>query len=148
MEQIKIAVAEKHDMLRASIVDFLYEENQFEIVFDTSGAMDLMDKLSNWKVDVLFLSTSLIGLDGETALKIIRDSKGVSDLKIILFSSLTNSIYIKEMMMLGANSVLKKYSDSDTIVECIQTVYLDKYYFNDYFTKELLETTLMHSAGN
>lgn len=37
MEQIKIAIAERHDILRASLVDYLASEDHFEIVFDTAG---------------------------------------------------------------------------------------------------------------
>ena len=142
MEQIKIAVAERHDILRASLVDYLASEDHFEIVFDTEGGLDLMDKLSTWKVDVLFLSNSLLGLRGEEALKIIHESKDVPNLKIVMFSNLTDSDSVKEIMQLGANSILKKTADSETIVETIETIYKEGYCFNKYFTKELLESVL------
>lgn len=142
MEQIKIAIAEKHDMLRASLVEYLAAEDHFEIVFDTAGGLDLMDKLSNWKVDILILSTSLLGYRGEEALKIIHESKEVPNLKIVLFSNLTDSDSVTEIMQLGANSILKKTAESETIVETIATIYKEGYCFNKYFTKELLESVL------
>lgn len=143
MEQIKIAIAERHDILRASLVDYINEEDHFEIVFDTAGGLELMEKLSNWKVDILFLSTSLLGFRGEDALKIIHESNEVPNLKIIMFSNLTGSIYLKEIMKLGANAILNKTVDLDIIVECIETVYKEGYCFNKYFTKELLESALI-----
>lgn len=146
MEQIKIAIAERHDILRASLVDYINEEDHFEIVFDTAGGLELMEKLSNWKVDILFLSTSLLGFRGEDALKIIHESNEVPNLKIIMFSNLTGSIYLKEIMKLGANAILNKTVDLDIIVECIETVYKEGYCFNKYFTKELLESTLIEPS--
>lgn len=142
MKRIKIAIAERHDMLRASLVEYLAAEDHFEIVFDTSGGLDLMDKLSNWKVDILFLSTSLLGYRGEDALKIIHESNEVPNLKIIMFSNLTDSIYMKEIMTLGANAILNKTVDLDIIIECIETVYKQGYCFNKYFTREILESVL------
>lgn len=147
MEQIKIAIAERHDILRASLVDYLASVDHFEIVFDTAGGLDLMDKLSNWKVDVLFLSTSLLGYRGEDALKIIHESKEVPNLKIVMFSNLTDSDSVKEIIQLGANSILKKTAESETIVETIETIYKEGYCFNKYFTRELLESVLTESTS-
>jgi DNA-binding NarL/FixJ family response regulator len=142
MEQIKIAIAERQDILRASLVDYLAKEDHFEIVLDTAGGLDLMDKLSIWKVDVLFLSTSLLGYRGEEALKIIHESKEVPNLKVVMFSNLTDSDSVKEIMQLGANSILKKTAESEIIVETIETIYKEGYCFNKNFTKELLESVL------
>jgi two-component system response regulator DegU len=142
MEQIKIAIAEKHDSLRASLVKYLGEEDHFEVVFDTALGLDLMNKLSNWKVDVLLLSTSLIGFRGEDALKIIHESDDVPNLKVIMFSNLTDCISVKEIMKLGAKAILKKTGDLDEIVESIETVYKEGYCFNKYFTKEILKSVL------
>lgn len=147
MEQIKIAIAERHDMLRASLVEYLAAEDHFEIVFDTAGGLDLMDKLSNWKVDILFLSTSLLGYRGEDALKIIHESNEVPNLKIIMFSNLTDSIYMKEIITLGANAILNKTVDLDIIIECIETVYKQGYCFNKYFTREILESVLTETQN-
>ena len=147
MEQIKIAIAERHDILRASLVEYLSTEDHFEIVFDTEGGLDLMDKLSNWKVDVLFLSTSLLGYRGEDALKIIHESNEVPNIKIMMFSNLTDSDCVKEIMQLGANSILKKTADSEIIVDTIKTIYKEGYCFNKYFTKELLESVLTESTS-
>lgn len=107
-----------------------------------------MDKLSNWKVDVLFLSTSLLGYRGEEALKIIHESKEVPNLKIVMFSNLTDSDSVKEIMQLGANSILKKTADSETIVETIETIYKEGYCFNKYFTKELLDSVLIQQPSS
>lgn len=147
MEQIKIAIAEKHNMLRASLVEYLAAEDHFEIVFDTEGGLDLMDKLSNWKLDILFLSTSLLEYRGEDALKIIHESNEVPNLKIIMFSNLTDNIYMKEIMILGVNAILNKSVDLDNIVECIETVYKEGYCFSKYFTKEILESVLTETQN-
>lgn len=138
MAQIKVAVTEKHDILRASVVDLLKEVDHFEIVFDSFGAADLMNKLSRKEVDVLLLSTSLLGYDGEDALKIIRESDQVPNLKIIMFSNRSDSLSIEDMAKNGANSFLIKTAEADEIIESIEKVFKDGYYFNDYFTKELL----------
>jgi DNA-binding NarL/FixJ family response regulator len=111
MEQIKVAVAEKHNILRAYVVDLLKGVDQFEIVFDSLGATDLMDKLSRLEVDILVLSTSLLGYDGEDALKIIRESDQVPNLKIIMYSNRTDNLSIEDMAKQGANSFLNKTAD-------------------------------------
>ncbi|MEO0038630.1 MAG: hypothetical protein RIQ59_1841 [Bacteroidota bacterium] len=140
MEQIKVAVAEKHDILRAYVVDLLKGVDHFEIVFDSFGATDLMDKISRLEVNVLVLSTSLLGYDGEDALKIIRESDQVPNLKIIMYSNRTDNLSIEDMAKQGANSFLNKTAEADEIIESIETVFKDGYYFNKYFTKEILDS--------
>ncbi len=140
MERIKVAVAEKHELLRASLVNFLEDVSHFEIVFDSFGATDLMDKLSRLEVDVLLLSTSLLGYDGEDALQIIRESDQVPNLKIIMFSNRTESISLENIAKLGANSFVRKTEDPEVIIECIEKVFQDKYCFNNFFTQELLNS--------
>jgi DNA-binding NarL/FixJ family response regulator len=143
MNQIKIAIAEKHDILRAALAEHLGEVDHFEVVFDSSGGMDLMDKLSTRKVDVLLLSTSLVGYRGEDALKVIYESGEVPNLKIIMFSNEKYSEYFKDLIKLGLNSSLIKTVDLDEIIESIETVHKEGYYFNKYFTKEILDSVLI-----
>jgi two-component system response regulator DegU len=145
MEQIKIAIAERHDILRASLVEHLGDEDHFEIVFDTAGGLDLMDKLSNWKVDILFLSTSLLGFRGEDALKIIHESNEFPNLKIIMFSNEKDSEHFKELIKLGINSSLIKNAELGEIIQSIETVHKEGYCFNKYFTREILESVLTES---
>lgn len=140
MKQIKVAVAEKHDILRASVVDFLKEVDHFEIVFDSFGATDLMDKLSRLEVDVILLSTSLLGYDGEDALKIIRESDQVPNLKIVMYSNRTDSLSLEFMAKNGANSFLNKTDEADVIIENIECVFKNGYCFNKYFTEELFNS--------
>jgi DNA-binding NarL/FixJ family response regulator len=96
-----------------------------------------MDKLSRLEVDVLLLSTSLLGYDGEDPLKIIRESDQVPNLKIVMYSNRTVSLSLEFMAKHGANSFLNKTDEADTIIENTESVFKNGYCFNKYFTKEL-----------
>lgn len=139
MNKIKIAIAEKHDLLRATLVGNLIQENEFDIVLSSPGGMELFDKLSTIEVDVLVLSSSLIGYNILDAIKVIHESEQVPNIKIVIYSNYTEIEIVSDLMFYGTNAVLNKTAEMDEIVQSIKTVIKEPYFFNKYLTKEMVD---------
>lgn len=139
MQKIKIAVTEKNDLLRASLVEHLSQESEFKIIFDSSGGMELFDKLSTLDVDVLILSSSLIGYNILQAIKVIHESEQVHNMKIIIYSNYTDDLIVPDFITYGANAVHNKTTEMEEIIRSIKTVIKEPYFFNRYLTKEMVD---------
>jgi two-component system chemotaxis response regulator CheY len=138
MEKIKVAIAEKNDNLRAQLVHSLSDNNDFEIVIDSPGSIDLFDQIARIETNVLLLSNRLIGYNGLQALEIIRSDENLSRLKIIMFTNEIDEWSVKQSAALGANSLIDEFSDLEEIENCIRIVSNNNYHFNKFFTPEFL----------
>lgn len=106
MKQIKLAIAEKHDVLRIELSNILNDNINFQVVFNSNGGIDFLDKLSRNEIDVLILSTRLNGFAGIDILKLIRSNQDFINLKIIMFSNDSHSLFVSEVAKHGANSLV------------------------------------------
>lgn len=141
MKQIKLAIAEKHDVLRIELSKILNENINFEVIFDSNGGIDFLDKLSRNEIDVLILSTRLNGFAGIDILKIIRSTQDFDNLRIIMFSNDTHSLFVSEIAKHGVNSLVLKQMDLGDLEKCIEEVHETGYSYNKFFTPELLSNS-------
>lgn len=141
MKQIKLAIAEKHDVLRIELSNILNDNINFQVVFNSNGGIDFLDKLSRNEIDVLILSTRLNGFAGIDILKLIRSTEDFINLKIIMFSNDSHSLFVSEVAKHGANSLILKQSDLGDLEKCIEEVHETGYSFNKFFTPEHLSNS-------
>ena len=132
--QIRIALAEDHQLVRQGMVSLLQEEDDFDVVFDVSNGSELLDALETQNVDIILLDLNMPIISGQQALKII--SKRYEDILVIVVSSHYSDEFIWEAVNLGARGFLPKNSDIEEVEEAIRTVHERGYYFDDKLSKE------------
>jgi len=141
MNMIKIAVADDQTMFRSGLVKMLNEIENVEVLIEAADGKDLISKMKNTKVDIVFLDYRMPEMNGITAAKII--SEKYPNVRILMLSMYDEEEFVISAIENGANGYLTKNDDPDEIAKAIQSVMNTKYYINDRTSKLLISNLVM-----
>ncbi len=138
--KIKIAIAEDHQLMRQGMAALLNEEDDLEVTFDVGDGAQLLERLEEEIVDIILLDLDMPIINGYQALKVIVE-KYPSTYAIII-SMFYSDEFVSECITIGARGFLPKNSDIENVIDAIQAVYEQGYYFDDKISKALLNQLL------
>ncbi len=135
---IKVAITDDHKLFRVGIRYLIDEMNDIELVLETSGGQELLDRLEGMDVkpDVLLLDLDMPGMDGVQTLKILRSQ--YPELGVIILTNYSDPKMMVYLMELGANGYLLKDTDPETLQRAIESVYREGYFFTRGMSKATL----------
>lgn len=133
---IRIALADDHRLIRSGIKSILTSYPNYEVVQEAANGRELLDGLENAKPDVILLDLEMPVLAGKETLEIIR--KDNQEVKVLILTMHQNNAFIIQMMELGANGYLIKDSDPDEVIQAIEKVYHNGYYFSEKVSRAML----------
>lgn len=136
MNEIRIALAEDHQLVRQGMVSLLSEESGIDVVFDVSNGAELLDELKSTKVDVILLDLDMPVISGQQALKVIV--KKYPETSVIIISMHYSDEFISECVAAGARGFLPKNCDIEKVVDAIYAVKEQGFYFDDNVSKAIL----------
>lgn len=134
--KIRIALAEDHQILRQGMIAMLSTEDDFEMVFDVSNGAELIEGLNHHNVDLIILDIEMPIINGLEALKII--SSKYPDIKIIILSSFYENEMIYQSISDGARGFLPKHAEIEVVIEAVNCVMEQGYYFDNKVTPKLI----------
>jgi len=104
------------------------------VVIEAENGQVLIDKLNDDIVDIVILDISMPVLNGIETLKLLRLQ--FPEIKVIMFSSITDEPVLIGLRKHGANSFVCKYEDVAILIFTIEEVYEHDFSFNKYFKSE------------
>jgi DNA-binding NarL/FixJ family response regulator len=111
-----------------------------EVVLEAENGNELLEKISNVRLDVVLLDIQMPAKDGyETCAALARK---YPDLKILILSQLNSKETILKMVNLGASGYFTKNSEPEEIEKAINNVYQEGFFFgNDlnFILKDFLQ---------
>lgn len=134
--KIRVALAEDHQILRQGMMAMLSTEEDFEMVFDVSNGAELIERLTKNSVDVVILDIQMPIMNGLDALKIIAQK--YPEIKVIMLSSYYENEMIYQAITDGAKGFLPKHAEIEVVIEALNKVMLEGYYFDDKVTPKLI----------
>ncbi|QLL59694.1 MULTISPECIES: response regulator transcription factor [Empedobacter] len=135
MKKIRIGLVDDHQLFLDGLIRLLEQEDDFEIVFSTTKAINLLDKLNDVLIDILIVDISMPDINGLELIHKIRDQFFLG--KIIVISSYANSI---DKSCVDA-ALLKEVSKKE-LFETIKSVHNETYKKHD----NVLGTTSIFSS--
>lgn len=135
-DKIKIAIAEDHQLMRQGMVSLLKEEEHLDVVFDVGNGQELLNELKTNHVDIILLDLDMPIISGQQALKVIN--KEFPSTLVIIISMFYSDDFISECITGGARGFLPKNSDIEEVINAIDSVYSQGYYFDDKISSALL----------
>lgn len=135
-KNIRIAVAEDHELVRQGIVNLLSEEENFTVVADVSNGSLLLNEFRTHSIDIVLMDLEMPIMGGKEALKVI--SQRYPAVKVIILSMHYSDDFIVDCISAGARGFLPKNCDIEKVVDAINAVYFQGYYFDDKMSKALL----------
>ena len=130
MKIIKVAIADDEALFRKGMKLILDSQSELEVVLEAENGKDLLDQLSQTKElpDILLLDLKMPEMNGIEAAKILQ--KDYPTLKTIVLSTHFSRAFIINMIELSAVAYLSKNSLPAEVVETIEAVYKNGFYYN------------------
>lgn len=136
-EQINIAIAEDHELLRSGLVSILDAEPQFNVVFEAKNGLQVMEALEKEQPSVLLLDLDMPYMSGIEVLNVLESD--YPSVKPIMLSMHNAKNFVLQCLILGAKGFLAKNTNVEKIIEAIESVHYHGFYINDDQSMSFLE---------
>ncbi len=143
--QIKIIIADDHELYRDGLKLMLSKEADIEIVGEANNGLELVNEIKINQPEVILTDIVMPFLDGIEAVKQVQEINPA--IGIIALSMFNEENYIVDMLEAGALGYLIKNADKSEILNAIRTVYKGyPYYCRN--TSSKLTQIILKSAFN
>lgn len=130
----KILLADDHFVVRAGVSMIIEKTYPHFLVHQAEDYQETLKKIENESYDILFLDINMPGTKYEL---MVNEVKSITpDLKIIIFSVYEENIAIKYLTE-GANGYLNKLSSMEKIIEAVDSVLREGYYYSPQIMKQM-----------
>jgi DNA-binding NarL/FixJ family response regulator len=146
MENIKIILADDHQLVRDGIRSLIKEAKNIEVVGEASDGIELLAMVSELKPDIIVLDVSMPRLSGIDACKRISDD--FPGVKVLILSMFTNEEYIFNAIKAGAKGYLPKNTSKKELLEAIYSINMGKEYFSEYISNIILKSYIKKVKAN
>lgn len=127
MTNLKIFIADDHQLLIDGLTSFFKELDGFEVIGHANDGLVLLQEIATKVPDIILLDLNMPKMDGMTTLKNIKAN--YPNIKVIIISNYHQSQLIKETKALGANGYVLKNGSKSDLLSAIETVNSGKMYF-------------------
>lgn len=133
----RLALVNHHPVFRHGLAGLLRENGPFEISFEAANGIEALDKLKKIQPDLILMDTEMPLMNGVEATEIIR--KNYPGIKILIMVNKDSDSDEQELMNKGCNGCLSKEYSIDIILEGIDTVFKNNYFFRGNLSKSMLK---------
>lgn len=130
----KILLADSHFVVRAGTSLIIEKSYSGFLVDEVENYHELIKKIQNNSYDLLFLDISMLGTRYELMINDIKDID--KNIKILIFSACEESIAVKYLTE-GADGYLNKLSSKEKLIEAIDCIFKDGFYYSPQIMKEM-----------
>lgn len=137
MSEIKLIIADDHDLFRNGLVELLKKHDDITIVKSVADGAELVKVIQeNEGADIVLLDLTMPKMDGFEVLKELKtlDAK----IKPIVISMHSTGNYIAKCAKMGAYGYLLKNTDESELILAIRTVYKGKKYFSAEISEKMI----------
>lgn len=141
----RVLLADDHAVLRSGLRLLLTNQNEFEVVGETSNGTETLTLAEQLQPDLILLDLSMPALGGLEVLPALR--KLVPSARILILTMHDDPQYLRQALKHGASGyVLKKAADAE-LLSAMRTVLRGEVYVHPSMTRILLEDMLPESQS-
>jgi len=127
MPNLKIFIADDHQILIDGIVAFFNDLEGYEVIGSANDGVSLLQEIATKTPDIILLDLNMPKLDGISTLKKLKAN--YPNIKVIILSNYHQSQLIKETKTLGANGYILKNGSKSDLLNAIESAQSGKYFF-------------------
>jgi DNA-binding NarL/FixJ family response regulator len=120
MSPIRVVLVDDHPVVRSGIRGLLETAMDIEMVGEASSGEEALRMVAETNPDVLLLDMELPDIQGPQVAQQVHEH--YSKVKILALSAHNDSIYVRELLELGAAGYLMKEEAPEAIVEAVRGV--------------------------
>ena len=133
MAQIRVLVADDHELVRCGIVRMLSDIDTIEVVGEASSGEEVLALCRQafchqQQIDVVLMDIRMPGLGGLEATR--RLTASYPEIKVVALSSTDDMVYTRKILEAGARGYLSKGGATSEILRCLKTVASGKRYIS------------------
>jgi two-component system response regulator NreC len=137
VQQIRILLADDHNVMRKGLKLLLESQPEFTVVAEAADGRQAVEQADATSPDVAVLDIAMPNLNGiEAAQRIVSQQPNTS---IIILSMHSDEGYVLRALKAGAKGYLLKDSAEGDLIEAIMTVHKGKTFFSREIGKMLVE---------
>ena len=137
MKQIRILLADDHNVMRRGLRLLLESQPEFSVVGEASDGREAVEQAELTKPDVAVLDIAMPHLSGTEAAHRIREV--LPNTAIVILSMHSDEGYVLRALKAGAKGYLLKESAEGDLIEAIKAVSEGRTFFSSQITKMLVE---------
>ena len=137
MNEIKLVIADDHELFRNGLAELLRKHDDIKIVKSVADGLEFMELINNqFEADIVLLDITMPNMDGFEVLKELQTS--VSTIKPIVISMHSDGNYIAKCAKMGAYGYLLKNTDEAELILAIRRVNKGKKYFSAEISEKMI----------
>jgi two-component system, NarL family, response regulator NreC len=142
MNKIRCLVVDDHILLRQGVRRLLEAEPDFEVVADVGDAAEALDKVREFRPDVVLMDIGMSGLSSFEAVKIMKQE--IPATKVIFLTMYEDEDYMVQCFKAGASGYVLK----DTPVPELFGAVREVYHGGNYFSARVLARVVEELRSN
>lgn len=137
MNEIKLIIADDHELFRNGLAELLRKHDDIKIVKSVADGIEFMELInSQLEADIVLLDITMPNMDGFQVLKELNNAN--YDIKPIVISMHNDGNYIAKCAKMGAYGYLLKNTDESELILAIRSVYSGKKYFSAEISEKMI----------
>lgn len=137
MNEIKLIIADDHELFRNGLAELLRKHDDIKIVKSVADGLELMKLINNqFEADIVLLDITMPNMDGFEVLKELKALD--TTIKPIVISMHNDGNYIAKCAKLGAYGYLLKNTDESELILAIRSVTKGKKYFSAEISEKMI----------
>lgn len=133
---IRILIVDDHPAVREALAARIGRQRDMEVCGEAADLIDALPQVALTQPDLAVVDISLKTGNGIDLIKRIKDRS--NKVRILVWSSHSESIYAERALQAGALGYITKEEETDTIIEAIRRVLQGKIYLSDAMTEKML----------
>lgn len=137
MNEIKLIIADDHELFRNGLAELLRKHDDIKIVKSVADGLELMELVNTqFEADIVLLDITMPNMDGFGVLKELKALN--SEIKPIVISMHDDGNYIAKCAKMGAYGYLLKNTDESELILAIRSVANGKKYFSAEISEKMI----------
>lgn len=137
MNEIKLIIADDHELFRNGLAELLRKHDEIKIVKSVADGVEFMELVNNrFEADMVLLDITMPNMDGFQVLKELKNLN--STIKPIVISMHNDGNYIAKCAKMGAYGYLLKNTDEAELILAIRSVNKGKKYFSAEISEKMI----------
>lgn len=134
--RIRVVIADDHPIVREGLRKLLSLEDDINVVGEAADGRELVERMDEFKPDVILLDLRMPNLDGLGALQTLQHA-GQKARVIILTASEDKNEFV-QAMKLGCSGIVLKQTAPDLIVKSIRKVHAGEIWLDSHTTAAVM----------
>lgn len=143
MDQIRIVIADDHEMLREGLKSLIEKEKDIEVVGEAKDGNETLSIVASAAPHIVVIDVAMSDLNGIEATRRLKKSN--PSLKVIGLSGHPNRSYVAEMLKAGASGYVLKNRAYEDLLQAVREVLKGNMYLSPEVTPGVVDTHLASS---